>query len=102
MQGSNVRSAVGERVDEKESLAAAAPVAYAESRKLGLAAGVVVIEVDEEGDEALAALADMPLVVRHVGVDEIEVLGDLLADVVVQDRHRFEVPERHAEARGHA
>src|SRR5262249_35814453 len=91
VQGSDIGPAVGECVDEEDPLPGAALVAHAELRELGLAAAVVVVQVDEERHDALAALAQVPLVVRHVGVDEIEVFGVVLADVVVEHRHRLEM-----------
>ena len=56
MERAHVGAAVGEHVHEERSLAEATFVADSESRKCGLAAAVVVVQIDEERDDTLAAL----------------------------------------------
>src|SRR6185436_20621819 len=63
-----IRLSVAQRVREEEALAFGAVVAEAKARKGRLAALVVVVQVDEERDDALAALRDLFGVIRDARI----------------------------------
>src|SRR5690606_16740328 len=79
------------RVDEEKTIPRHAAMDDAKLWESGFATGVVVVEVEKEGDHALPLLAKLRFVVRRIRIDEVEMGRDLLADFVVEHHGCFEV-----------
>src|SRR5688572_14679913 len=86
VQSSQIRLVVPANVDEEESAAELALVRDADLRQLGLASLVVLVQVQQKRDLALAVLGDLLVESRRIRIDEVEMLDDLLPDIVVQHR----------------
>src|SRR6185437_9395516 len=102
VQRPHVRTGIRKRIYEEHGVAAATPMADAQTRKFGFAALVVIVEIQQKRDHALAALTHLLRVVRNIRIHEIKVFGDLLTHLVVQHRRCFEVTEGQRNTSSHA
>src|SRR5262249_45672339 len=90
MQGLPVGLPVWLHVPKEQTVAFAALIAPPKLGKVRLAAAIAVIEITEEREHALAEFGDLARIARRVGVEEIEVREELLADRVMQDGRPLE------------
>src|SRR5690606_36648169 len=99
MQGARIGPPVS-HVPEDQRVAGLALEAPVEAREGGGAALVVVVEINQKGDDALTETLHFLSEMRHARFDEIEVRFVFLAGLVMQDFGRLLLLRRNADRRG--
>src|ERR1043165_4758202 len=99
MQRARIGRTIGGNIPEKQRVALASLVARVDRGKGSLAALVIVVEIDEECDDALSLTSEIAHMTRRVLVEIIVMRTKLLAHLVLQHRSRLEAADGQARAR---
>jgi len=94
--------AIGGNIPEKQRVALGSPVTRLDRRKRGLAAVVIVVEIDKERDDALTLAREVVGMAGRVRIEVIVMGVELLAHLILQHRRRLEARERQARERCNA
>src|SRR5271169_6438613 len=91
MKRALVERATGRHIPEEEGLALAALPERVKHRKLRFAALVVVVEIDQDCEYALADLSQFFFVIRRVNIDnDVEMGLEFVSHQIVQDVWNFQ------------
>ena len=101
MEAHRIGAAAAIHVGEEQSVSGLAAKADMRARKVGRAAGEVVVEIDEEGRDPLAHLQLLG-VAGNLRVEIIVVRPEFLARRIMEDLRRLEQGQRQPQRRGNA